>query len=327
MEIKKSKYNVSGMGAALLDFTINVDDDFLADLNLPKGEMNLVDEATSTLIFQKIDHMNMVVTPGGSSANTLAGVAALGGSAAFVGCVANDNHGETYEKETQKTGVDSFIKRLPGLTGSAITFITPDNERTFATHLGASQGLEEGHVDRSMIDNSSILHLEGYLFEGEETRKACFKAMELALNSGGLVSVDLADPALIGRIKDVFLDVVENYADIIFVNESEALAFTGKEEAQALADIYDSCKLAIVKLGSKGSLIKSEEGVFEIPINKVEVVNTNGAGDMYAAGVLYGLTNGLGVEKSARLGSYASGLVVSSTGARYDGKINFHDMP
>ncbi len=326
MEIKNKKYNVSGMGSALLDFTIDVSDEFLADLGFEKGSMNLVDETESKKIFGKIADMNIRVTPGGSSANTLAGVALLGGTGAFVGCVADDDHGEVYERETRESGVHSFIEKLAGFTGSAITFISPDNERTFATHLGASQGLTADHVNPEVIANSSVLHLEGYLFEGAESRAACYRAMDIAVENGVLISIDLADSALIGRIKDIFLHVSHRYADIIFVNEQEALAFTGKEEGLALDEIYEKCKLAAVKLGERGSLVKSREGAFEIPVYPVDVVNTNGAGDMYAAGLLYGLTNGMGVEKSAHLASYSAGLVVGTPGARYDGEIEVGDF-
>jgi len=322
MRIQKKKYDVSGIGAALLDFTVNVDDSFLDELGLNKGDMHLVDENTSMGIFEKISRDDVKVTPGGSSANTLAGVANLGGSSAFVGCVADDEHGSIYEKETLGAGVASYIKKLSGITGSAITFVTPDNERTFATHLGASVGLTAEHVSEELIADSSILHLEGYLFENEEQRKACYKAMDAAIANGVAVSIDLADPALIGRIKDVFLDVAEKYADIIFVNETEAQAFTGKEEHEALEDLYRLCKFAVVKLGEKGSLIRFGDNVITVPVHDVDVVNTNGAGDMYAAGILYGLTNGLDAEKSGKLASYASALVVSSPGARYEGVID-----
>ncbi len=326
MNIQKKKYNVSGIGSALLDFTVNVSDEFLEGLGLKKGDMHLVDEEASRLIFQKISSEHVAVTPGGSSANTLAGVATLGGSGAFIGCIAEDENGVIYENKTIETGVDSFLKRAPGITGSAITFITPDNERTFATHLGAAVKISQEHISDEIISNSSILHLEGYLFENPEIRSACYKAMDIALKNGVRVSIDLSDPSLIGRIKDVFVDVAEKYADIIFVNETEALAFTGKEEHEALSSIHDFCRLAVVKLGEKGSILKFGDKVFEVPAHSVKVVNTNGAGDMYAAGILFGLTNGLETEEAARLASYASAQVVASPGARYEGKIRYEEI-
>jgi len=322
MNIKKAKFDVSGIGSALLDFMVQVDEDFLNKLGLKKGEMHLIDEESSREIFSLIKGMKIDTAPGGSSANTVAGVSTLGGKGAFIGRVADDDYGRVYIEKTTQSGVHSLISAGDGLTGHAITFITPDSERTFATHLGAALRLSHEDVDYSAVADSSILHLEGYLFEPENLREICYRGMDAARENGTLISVDLADPGLISRIGDTFHDVLENYADIVFMNEEEAYAFTGSRERDALEKIPERCSIAIVKLGAKGSIIRSNGGLTDIPSYKADLVNTNGAGDMYAAGLLYGITSGRDIETSGKIGSYAASIVVSSTGARAEKAID-----
>jgi sugar/nucleoside kinase (ribokinase family) len=208
------------------------------------------------------------------------------------------------------------------MTGHAITFITPDSERTFATHLGAAIELSADEIDYSVIEKSSILHLEGYLFEPENLREVCYRSMKSAKENGVLISIDLADPGLVGRIKDVFVDVAKNYADIIFVNEEEAAAFTGVRDKEALEVLSGYSSTVVVKLGAGGSLIKYDNKIVSIDVVKTEVVNTNGAGDMYAAGFLYGLTSGKSIEDSGKIASYSASLAVASSGARVEGKVD-----
>jgi len=322
MIIKKNNYDVTGIGSALLDFMVSVDDSFLKEMGLQKGGMHLIDEARSREIFKIISNLKMEIIPGGSSANTVAGLAALGGKGAFVGRVADDDNGASYIDQTTGSGVESFITKGSGITGHAITFITPDLERTFATHLGAALDLSPDNVDESLISSSSLLHLEGYLFEADNLRQVCFKAMKAAKSAGTLVSIDLADPGLIERAGAVLEDAVDNFADIVFVNENEALKFTGSPEEEALDLLSNRCSFAVVKLGERGSLIKTAGKTVKIPSYSVDVVNTNGAGDMYAAGILYGLSKGFDPEKSGRIGSYAASLVVASPGARYRGSVD-----
>jgi len=322
MIVKKNKYDVTGIGSALLDFMVTVDDSFLKEMGLEKGGMHLIDEARSREIFTIIYDLKMEIIPGGSSSNAVAGLAALGGKGAFVGRVADDDNGASYIAQTIGSGVESFITKGSGITGHAITFITPDLERTFATHLGAALDLSPDNVDESLISSSSLLHLEGYLFEAENLRQVCFKAMNAAKKAGTLISIDLADPGLIERAGAVLEDAVDNFADIVFVNENEALKFTGFSEEEALHRLAERCSFAVVKLGARGSLIKTAGNTVKIPSYKVDVVNTNGAGDMYAAGILYGLAKGFDPETSGRIGSYAASLVVASPGARYKGAVD-----
>jgi sugar/nucleoside kinase (ribokinase family) len=318
---KDSPVDVSGIGSALLDFTVGIDDETLASIGLIKGSMQLIDEARSGEIHSFIKGLNVSVSPGGSAANTVAGVTRFGGTALFQGKVGDDAHGSVYIEETEKLGVIARIARDHSLTGHAITFITPDSERTFATHLGAALRFSSGDIDMEGLSRSKILHLEGYLFEPPALREACFTAMEAALSGGVIISIDLSDPELIKRIHDTFATVLRDYASIVFVNEEEALTFTGRQGEEALGMLAGYASFAVVKLGSRGSLIQTDDKIYRIPANRTSVVNTNGAGDMYASGVLYGMSRGVGPERCGKYGSYAASLVVAQVGARYPGMI------
>ncbi len=318
--------DVTGIGSALLDFTVDMDDAALGSIGLVKGSMQLIDEARSREIQEIIKGRTVIVTPGGSAANTVAGVNRFGGAAHFQGKVGSDNNGEIYIRETEKLGVTARIVRHDSMTGHAITFITPDSERTFATHLGAALRFSKDDVDAAGVSGSKILHLEGYLFEPPALREACFHAMEIARSAGVIISVDLSDPELIKRIRDTFDIVVRDYAHIVLVNEEEAFAYTGLQEEAALERLAGSVQAAVVKLGARGSLVQAGGTVYRIPSYRTALVNTNGAGDMYAAGFLYGISRGEGPEKSGKYGSFASSLVVAQVGARYPDLIPLHRM-
>ncbi len=319
---KDAQYDITGIGSALLDFTIEVDDAILRRLGLKKGGMQLIDETRSREILNDLRDYPMEVSPGGSAANTVAGVSNFGGRGLFIGKVGRDSHGERYILDTEKSGVRARLGQNDHMTGHAITFITPDGERTFATHLGAAQKLSRDDIPADDIRNSRIIHIEGYLFEPSGLRDVCMYAIEIAKSAGVKVSIDLSDPGLITRIHGVFSEVVKKYADIVFVNEDEARSFTGKEQEKALDHIHEMCGFAVVKLGQRGSLVKSRGVSHVIPVYRADVVNTNGAGDMYAGGLLYGLSLGLSPEQSGRLASYASSLVISQVAARIKGKID-----
>ncbi|PKL38099.1 MAG: hypothetical protein CVV44_13105 [Spirochaetae bacterium HGW-Spirochaetae-1] len=323
LNIKDSaEYDVIAIGSALLDLTISVEDSFLQELGLEKGRMQLVDRETSAAILERIKGLPMEMTPGGSSANTLAGILNFSGRGLFLGSVGRDSHGDVYISETKKIGVETMIGRHDSITGHAITFITPDSERTFAVHLGAALQFSEDDVPDSVMGRGKVLHLEGYLFELDNLNAACQKAMRLAKDNGLAVSIDLSDPSLIGRIYDRLFSAVKDYADIVFVNEDEARVFTGKAERDALDALYDLCPYAVVKLGAQGSLIKTGDRVYDVTAVKTKVVNTNGAGDMYAAGILYALTHGMQPLDAGKLASFASSRVVGQTGARLGEKLD-----
>ena len=311
------KYDVIGIGNALIDFIVEVGDNILVEMNLKKGEGYLVNEEKTKEILKKLENCKVEIAPGGSSANTVAGVSCLGGSAAFLGKVGKDKHGYIYEQKIKECGVCSRLtKDENSITGHAVTFITPDSERTFATHLGAALHFRKEDVFDEEIKNSKILHIEGYQLEDPNLKDTAVYAMKIAKENETKISIDLSDPALIGRNLDSIKNIVKKYADIVFVNEAEAEVFTGKKNEEALNEIYKICEIAIVKLGEKGSLIKANDKVYKISAYKIKVINTNGAGDMYAAGILYSIANNIEIERAGKIASYAASLVVAQTGAR-----------
>lgn len=315
-------YDVMGVGSALLDFIVKVDDSFLDSQNLRKGGMHLVDAVRSSAILKALSGKSLETVPGGSAANAAAGVACLGGKSLFLGTVGDDDYGRLYVKETVKAGVASRIGVSHSLTGHAITFITPDLERTFATHLGAALNLRATYVKEEDIRRARIIHFEAYLFEMPELREASIRAMELARSCATRVSVDLSDPFLVERIRGTLDLVLNRYTDIVFANEEEALAYTGHTGTSALEALGSRCAIAAVKLGSKGSLVLEDKHVYEVESFPVDVVNTNGAGDMYAAGLHLGLCRGMNPGEAGRIGSFAASRIVASPGARYNGKLD-----
>jgi len=314
-------YDVIGIGNALMDILVSVEDDKLSKMNIKKGTMKLVDAKEIDEIEKSLDKREVKTAAGGSVANTVYGVSALGGSAVFAGKVGNDEHGLAYEQKMIEAGVKSRIARKEGSTGRVVTFITPDTERTFATHLGVACELEKDELFIEDIRNSKVLHVGGYELESPVMKKAVLHAMDAAKAAGVKISIDLADPGLVGRNLNEMTYIVKRYADIVFANEEEAKAFTGKTGKEALHRIAEVCEIAVVKLGARGSLIKeSKEGgrVFEIPGLKVNAVDTTGAGDSYAAGFLYGLTQGMSLERCGKIGSWIASKVVSQIGARLE---------
>lgn len=311
------EYDVIGIGNPLLDIIIEVDEDVLHEHGLEKGGMHLIDGIAGKKILESLHAYAKAYVSGGSAANTVAGVALLGGKSSFVGVVGDDTHGKMYEQDMSGGGVHTNLYRHESEdTGYAITFVTRGGERTFATCLGAAGCLRRQHLSEEDIRKSKILHIEGYLLEGEETREAIVSAMKLAKKYDTLVSLDLSASGVILRHLTLVKAIVSEYADVVFVNEEEALALTGKEESEALHMISESCPIAVVKLGAKGSLVKRHGKVHEISPHPVVMVNTNGAGDMYAAGFLHGLAQGYDTETIGSVASEVASLVVASEGAR-----------
>jgi sugar/nucleoside kinase (ribokinase family) len=317
--------DVVGLGSALMDFTIEVEPELLEKLGLKKGHMHLIDAEQSADILTSLSTMAMAKTPGGSAANTIAGVANFGGKAVFLGKVGRDAFGDFYKKESEKAGVTTRLARHEKMTGHAIALITPDSERTFATHLGAALFMTKEDVPEEEIRKSRILHLEGYMLEGG-LRDASLHAMEMARRHRVKISIDLADPALVRRNLDEFRRIMKEYADIIFANEEEAAVFTGLTGEETAAGVASYCSIAAVKFGADGSIIVTGGKQYRIPPYKTAVVNTNGAGDMYAAGVLYGIARDLPIDRAGRIGSQAASIVVSQIGARLKSALDASQM-
>ncbi|MEI8096735.1 MAG: adenosine kinase [Candidatus Moraniibacteriota bacterium] len=322
----EKEYDIIGIGNSLLDIIVEVEETALLAHGLTKGEMHLIDSARSKSILDGLKDHTKTYISGGSAANTISGASLLGAKGFFVGIVGDDVHGKKYEDDMRHSGVVTNLARHQDIeTGCAITFITPDGERTFATYLGAAKHLGKHHISEEEIQKSKILHVEGYLLSDISAREAVVSAMDFALKHGVLVSVDLSAPWVIENNLAVIKDIVKKYVNIVFVNEDEAVAFTGKKEREALQAICDLCDIAVVKLGARGSLVQAEGKIYTIDPQVIEVMNTNGAGDMYAAGFLHGISQGRDIESAGKLGSHVASLVIASPGARMH-ETHFHKL-
>jgi sugar/nucleoside kinase (ribokinase family) len=309
-------HDVVSLGNPLMDILIDVEEGFLKELNLIKGNMHLLNQDEIEKMEEKLKGYKKKLAPGGSEANTLAALSMLGRKVMYFGKVGKDREGEEYRTQLIGNGVISRIVKVDGLTGRAITFITPDSERTFATHLGVAVSLEDNEINEADIMEAKFLHITSYILSADATRKACFRALEIAKNNNVKICLDLGDPNIINAHKEILSRVAQEYADIIIANESEAKAFTGLNPKEALDKLAKIAEIAIIKLGSKGSIIKSKGAFLEIPGFKAQCIDTTGAGDIYTAGFLYGLLNNLDLKTSGTIASFISSKVCEVKGAR-----------
>lgn len=312
--------DVIGLGNALMDILVEVEDNKLLEFDLKKGEMHLVNEQKAKQLLSKIEkeQLKTEMVPGGSAANTIKGLAFLGGNALLCGKVGKDAQGLSYIQQMKEHGVKTKINHHPlKLTGHALTFITPDAQRTFSVHLGAALHLAKDDIIDEKIDediqNSKILHIEGYQLE-EDTQEMVLQAMEIARKNKTLISLDLADPGVVRRNKKLLQRIVQDYVDILFVNEKEAREFTGKEEEEAAVELGNYAKIAIVKIGERGSIINESGQIHYIAPFPAKAIDTTGAGDTYAAGFLYGYCQGWDLAKAGRLGSLMAAKIVEQKG-------------
>ncbi len=305
---------VLGIGNALIDTMVRLDnDDFLKEVNLPKGSMQLVDSDESKKIAKKCEGFKKSKSSGGSAANTIHGLARLGVSVGYIGKVGKDELGDFFINDLKKSRIRPNILYGNSNSGHALALISPDSERTFATHLGAALELSADDLKNEFFEDYDFLHIEGYLLQNHSLMQ---KALEMAKNNGLKISLDLASFNVVEDNLDVLTEWVENYVDILFANEEEAKAFTGKEPEEALHELAEKSEIAVVKIGKHGSLIKKGEDVFKIEPIKVNATDTTGAGDAYAAGFLFGLVKGYNLEKCGEIASILAGKVIEGTGAK-----------
>jgi sugar/nucleoside kinase (ribokinase family) len=316
-------YDVVAIGNAIVDIIGRCDDTFLARHGAPKGHMRLVDAATVTQLYQSMGPG--IEISGGSAANTMVGLASFGGRAAFIGKVAEDEFGRIFRHDIRAAGVTFKTEAVNGKapTSRSLILVTPDGQRTMNTFLGISSDLDHGEVDPEIITNSDIIYLEGYLFDRPDAKAAFRQAVSIAASAGRRVALTLSDSFCVNRHRQEFLDLIRSGIGILFANESEitALYETGDfEEAKRRA--AEDTHLAVLTRSEKGSIIVSEGQTIEIPAEKVNVVDTTGAGDMYAAGFLYGLARGYDLERAGRLGSFAAGEIIGHIGARPEARFS-----
>ena len=309
---------ILGIGNALVDIMIRIDnDEILHRFDLPKGSMQMVDNIKSSEVKKGTVKFRSSLSSGGSAANTIHGLGMLGLETSFIGSVGKDDTGDFFEKDMRQAGVNTRLIRRETVTGTAIALVSPDSERTFATHLGAATELNPEDLRPEYFKGYDILYMEGYLiFNRPLVEKAC----QMAKSHNLKVVVDLASYNVVEAKIEDFREIVTKYVDILFANEEEARAYTGKGPEEALEDLAETCETVIIKTGSKGSVIKRGEEYIKVGTIKVKPKDTTGAGDLYASGFLYGYAMNYPLDVCGQIGSLLAGKVIETLGAKMSDK-------
>lgn len=313
----RSVDHVLGIGNAIVDVIAAADDDFIAGRGLVKGSMRLIDTEESQALY---DAMGPGVEgSGGSAANTMAGVASLGGSCTFVGKVAEDDLGRVFTHDLRAAGVQfDTPPATDGLpTARSLILVSPDGQRTMSTYLGCSVDLSPNDLDHDRIASAGITYLEGYLWDPPAAKDAFMATMETAHKAGRRVALTLSDAFCVDRYRDELVALVEGQIDILFGNEDEITSlFQADGFDSALEQAREHCEVVALTRGAKGSVIARGDELVECQAEPVEVVDTTGAGDLFASGVLFGLASGAPLQTCARLGALCAAEVISHVGAR-----------
>ena len=308
---------VIGIGNALTDMLVNLsDDEVLHNYQLAKGSMSLVDSKLQTDISKSVAGCPYSLSLGGSAGNTIRAMARLGTPVAFIGKVGEATTGEFYEQALRNCGVMPYILRSKHKSGKCVSLISPDGERTFVTHLGAALDLRAEDIDASIFDNYDCLYVEGYLVQDHDLIRS---TIEKAKSRGLKVAIDLASFNVVEENRDFLRDIVKRHVDILFANEDEAHAFTGEQEPlNALQQISRMCELVVVKIGTRGALIKRGDEVVHVGIMAAaKRVDTTGAGDFYAAGFLAALCEGMTLRQCGTIGAITAGKVIEVVGTTF----------
>ena len=307
---------VLGLGNALVDVLIRLDNDqILSELDLPKASMQLVDKDRAEKILHYTKAIKKIMSSGGSAANTIHGLAMLGIDAGYIGAVGKDEYGAYFQSDLEDHKIKTFLNYRETGTGYATAFISPDSERTFATYLGAALEIHSDMLKEDHFSGYDYFHFEGYLVPNYELVS---KAIILAKEKGAKISIDMASYNIVEENLEFLKQIISEHVDIVFANEEEAKSLTGKEPEEALNDISEMCDIAVVKIGSRGSLIKQGENSYKIGVIKADSKDTTGAGDLYASGFLYGLIQGYSLDKCGQIGALLSGKVIEVIGAKMD---------
>ena len=312
-------YDVLGIGNAIFDILVQTDDAFLGQHGMAKGSMALIDEARAAAIYAAMGPA--IEMSGGSAANTIFGVAGFGAKAAYVGKVKDDQIGRMYSHDIRAANVAFTTAAATDgpATGCSYILVTPDGERTMNTYLGAAQGLSPADIDPAQIAASSIVYLEGYLWDPANAKEAFLKASKIAHDNKRSVALTLSDAFCVGRYRDEFLDLIRTKTvDLVFANEAELTSLYQTDDFdKALAQLRNDAELAVVTRSEKGCVVAAKDKVTPVPAFPVkQVVDTTGAGDLFAAGFLFGIVRGLSHEQGGRLGALAAAEVIQHIGAR-----------
>lgn len=321
-------YDVFGVGNALTDIQAQISDELLEDLGFAKGMMTLVDEETQSNVLAVLEGADVTRCAGGSAANTVMGIADFGGTAAYASKVGQDEIGEFFLKDMREMGVTIEVPpAAEGGSGTCVVLITPDAQRTMLTHLGVSATIGPEDIDEKEIKKAKYVYVEGYLFAGTTTKEAALKAIELAKANGVKVAFTVSDPFLINHYRDEFWKLIEGPVDLLFCNLEEGRALTTFDDPiECAREIHNHTENVALTLGPNGSILMHDGEVIAIEGVSVDAIDTTGAGDMYAAGVLYGITNGLTWKQAGHLGSHAAARIVSQLGARLERRFTKQEM-
>lgn len=305
---------ILGIGNALVDIMTSLQsDELLGELNLPKGSMQLVDQNTISNALEKTKGLKQTLASGGSAANTINGLANLGEETIFIGKVGNDEMGAFFKQDMEKNGIRPQLLQGKSTTGQALALVSPDSERTFAVHLGAAIEMVPSDLSIDFFRGNDYFHIEGYLVQNHSLIET---ALKLAKQAKLKVSLDLASYNVVEANREFLHRMVKEYVDIVFANEEEAKAFTGKSPEESVEIISEMTSIAVVKVGASGSLIKSSDSSTKVGVIKVNPIDTTGAGDLYASGFLYGLSKGLSLSQCGEIGAVLSGRVIEVMGPK-----------
>lgn len=313
--MQEKKYTrITGIGSALVDILITGSDDFLERFNKKKGGMTLVEDKDILHILSESKQEPLVV-PGGAACNTIAGVANLGGEARFIGRRGHDGYGRTFEEELTRSGVETLVSISESPTGKVLSVITPDAQRSMFTFLGASTELAPESIIPEMFKETAIAMIEGYLMFN---RSLMISALKAAKSAGCRIALDLASFEVVNASKDILTDLIRDYVDILIANEDEAKAYTGHhDEIKAIESLSQDVDYAVLKVGERGSYVAHNNAITKIQAHKgLPPVDTTGAGDLWAAGFLFGIAHGFSIEKSGRIASACGYEVCQVMGAQ-----------
>ncbi len=315
--MKKFKVDICFIGNAIVDILSKTSNEILHKLRIPKGSMQIVDQETCEKILIHIEKPTII--SGGSAANTAVGYNSFGGKCCFIGQIGNDEFGDLFSKDLNNSGV--FFQdrdfQLLDKTSKSIVLVTPDAERSMNTFLGASSKFNIKSFDEQFIINSSIIYIEGYLFDQPEAKEAIYYCCNLAKSHDKKIALSLSDLFCVDRHRTDFLKLIDEYVDIIFSNEEEIKSLYQLELKESINNIKNNVNIGAITLGSKGSFVFENKFQYYVnPISVAELVDTTGAGDLFAAGFLFGLINKYSIEKCGHLGNKAASEIIKHIGAR-----------
>ncbi len=305
---------ILGIGNALVDVIVTLENDNLLEkLQLPRGSMQLIFDDRLPEVEAAIANLDLELASGGSAANTTHGLAALGMETAFIGSISRDRYGNFFEKDLVDKGIQPKLRYSDTPTGRAHAFVSADSERTFGTYLGAAMELAPEHLKPELFVGYDYLYIEGYLVQNHALIES---AVRLAKESGLKIALDLASYNVVEDNKEFLIGLLKNYVDLVFANEEESKAISDKEPEEALRILSEWCDDAVVKIGKDGSLLLSDNEVLKVDPVMAKPIDTSGAGDLYAAGYMYGKSKGLSSYKCGMIGSVISGKVIEFLGPK-----------